>query len=77
MLLVRTVREALTSPWPQPRKKPPPRRSRLDAFKSATDRMLREGLDTPRKPRHTRRRIYDRLVIEHDMEGISYSTVCA
>lgn len=71
----RTVREALTSAWPRPRKKQPPRRSRLDPFKPAIDAMLLADLDAPRKQRHTARRIFDRLVAEHEMEGISYATV--
>ncbi|MFT7866873.1 MULTISPECIES: transposase [Amycolatopsis] len=71
----RTVREALTSALPKPRKKQPPRRSRLDPFKPAVDAMLRADLGAPRKQRHTARRIFDRLVAEHEMEGISYATV--
>jgi transposase len=71
----RTVREALTSAFPKPRKKQPPRRSRLDPFKPAVDAMLRADLDAPRKQRHTARRIFDRLVAEHEREGISYATV--
>jgi transposase len=72
----RTVREALQSAWPAPRKKPPPRKSRLDPFKPAIDQMLLADLDAPRKQRHTVRRIFDRLVAEYEMEGVSYSTVC-
>lgn len=72
----RTVREALASAWPKPRKRPPPRRSRLDPFKPAIDQMLRADLSAPRKQRHTNKRIFDRLVAEQEMEGISYSTVC-
>jgi Transposase and inactivated derivatives len=71
----RTVREALSSAWPRPRKKLPPRRSRLDPFKPAIDAMLRSDLDAPRKQQHTGKRIFDRLVAEHEMEGVSYSTV--
>lgn len=71
----RTVRQALASPWPEPRKKPPVRRSRLDPFKPVIDQMLREDLDAPRKQRHTVKRIFDRLVAEHEMEGSSYATV--
>jgi hypothetical protein len=71
----RTVREALTSAFPKPRKKQPPRQSRLDPFKPAVDAMLHADLDAPRKQRHTARRIFDRLVAEHEMEGISYATV--
>ncbi|MEV4418078.1 IS21 family transposase [Catellatospora sp. NPDC049609] len=71
----RTVRQALESPWPAPRKQLPPRRSRLDPFKPVIDQMLRDDLDAPRKQRHTVKRIFDRLVAEHEMEGISYATV--
>lgn len=71
----RMVREALASAWPAPRRKPPPRKSRLDPFKPAIDVMLRADLDAPRKQRHTVQRIYDRLVAEQEMEGVSYSTV--
>jgi transposase len=72
----RTVREALSSAWPVPRKKPPPRRSRLEPYKPAIEEMLRADLDAPRKQRHTVKRIFDRLVAEHEMEGVSYDTVC-
>lgn len=72
----RTVREALASAWPKPRKKMQPRRSRLDPFKSAIDQMLWADLKAPRKQRHTVKRIYDRLIAEYELEGISYSTVC-
>jgi transposase len=71
----RIVREALSSAFPRPRKKLPPRKSRLDPFKPAIDAMLRADLDAPRKQRHTAKRIFDRLVAEHEMEGISYATV--
>jgi len=72
----RTVREALSSVWPAPRKKPPPRKSRLEPFKPAIEVMLRADLDAPRKQRHTVKRIFDRLVAEQEMEGVSYDTVC-
>lgn len=71
----RMVREALSSAWPAPRKRLPPRKSRLDPFKDAIDRMLVGDLDAPRKQRHTVKRIFDRLVAEHEMEGVSYGTV--
>ncbi|WP_327426008.1 IS21 family transposase [Streptomyces sp. NBC_01236] len=70
-----TVREALSSAWPAPRRKPPPRSSRLDPFKRVIDQMLKADLDAPHKQRHTVQRIYDRLVDEFGMEGISYSLV--
>jgi transposase len=72
----RTVREALESAWPSPRKQMTPRRSRLDPFKPVIDAMLLADLDAPRKQRHTSQRVFDRLVAEEEMEGISYSTVC-
>jgi transposase len=56
----RTVVKALASAWPQPRKKPPPRPSKLDRFKPAIDEILRADLDAPRKQRHTVKRIFDR-----------------
>ncbi|MFI6604156.1 IS21 family transposase [Nonomuraea sp. NPDC050536] len=72
----RTVRDALGSAWPLPRKKMLPRRSRLDPYKQVIDEILRADLDAPRKQRHTSQRIFDRLVAEHEMEGVSYSTLC-
>ena len=71
----RTVRAALASAWPQPRKAMPPRASKLDDFKPIIDGILRTDLDAPRKQRHTVTRIYDRLIAEHDMRGVSYSVV--
>ncbi len=71
----RTVREALSSAWPAPRRKPPPRSSRLDPFKPAIDQMSKTDLDAPHKQRHTVQRIQDRLVDELGMKGISYSLV--
>ena len=43
----RTVRAALTSAWPQPRKAMPPRASKLDDFKPIIDAILRADLDGP------------------------------
>lgn len=71
----RVVREALSGAWPAPRKKMAPRGSRLDPFKPMIDEILRADLDAPVKQRHTIRRIFDRLVAECEMEGVSYSTV--
>ena len=75
----RTVALALSSAWPGPRKKLPPRTSRLDRHKEAIDRILRADLDAPRKQRHTTKRIFDRLMAEHDADrdGISYPMVRA
>lgn len=68
----RTVRRALDGQWPEPRKKPRPRESRLDPYKQLIDEMLRADLDAPAKQRHTAQSIFDRLVDEHDARNISY-----
>jgi transposase len=71
----RTVRQALESPFPPPRK---PRRfvaPKLDPAKPLIDAMLESDLDAPRKQRHTAKRVWERLVDEHGMTGLSYSTV--
>ncbi|MFD6115276.1 hypothetical protein ACWGQT_12790 [Streptomyces yangpuensis] len=60
-----TVQKALTSAWPEPRKKLPPRATRLDPYKPLIDEMLRADLDAPRKQRHTVKRIFERLLDEH------------
>ena len=70
----RTVRQALASPEPPPRKTPERVAPRLDAAKPLIDAMLRADLDAPRKQRHTARRVAARLVDEHGVE-VSYSTV--
>jgi hypothetical protein len=73
----RTVVAALESAWPEPRRKPPPRGSRLDEFKPIIDEWLRDDLSAPRKQRHTAKRIFDRLLDEQDAAeaGISYQMV--
>ena len=73
----RTVVKALTSAWPEPRKKPPPRPSKLDPFKPVIDEILRADLDAPRKQRHTVKRIFARLIDEHAMVDVSYPVVRA
>ncbi|MEU1055142.1 IS21 family transposase [Streptomyces sp. NPDC005876] len=67
----RTVRKALDSAWPEPRKPLPPRPSGLDPYKAVIDGILRADLDAPRKQRHTVTRIFHRLVEEHGAE-VSY-----
>jgi len=72
----RTVKAALASAVPPPRK--PPARSRqlvLTPVKAIVDEMLRSDLSAPRKQRHTIERIYQRLAIEHDFTDASYSAV--
>jgi transposase len=73
----RTVKAALESVWPEPRKRPRPRGTRLDAYKPLIDQMLRVDLDAPRKQRHTVKRIFDRLVDEHAAEEVTYPMVRA
>jgi transposase len=73
----RTIIKALSSAWPEPRKKLPPRGSKLDPFKPAIDEILRADLDAPRKQRHTVTRIFRRLIDEHQMADVSYPVVRA
>lgn len=70
----RTVRKALDSSWPEPRKKLPPRATGLDRYKPVIDEILRVDLDAPRKQRHTVTRIFHRLVEEHGAD-VSYGMV--
>jgi transposase len=70
----RTVRQALESAVPPPRKPPQRLSPVLDSVRDLIDEMLRADLDAPRKQRHTCRRIFERLVDEHGVE-VSYSTV--
>jgi transposase len=71
----RTVRQALESAIPPPRKPAPRIAPRLEPFKEAIDEMLRSDLDAPKKQRHTARRVLARLVDEHSATMLSYSTV--
>jgi transposase len=71
----RTVRQALTSAMPPPRKTPARISPRLAPFKATIDGMLRGDLDAPKKQRHTARRVLARLVDEHGATDLSYSTV--
>ncbi|MEU7632041.1 IS21 family transposase [Nocardia sp. NPDC049220] len=71
----RTVKAALTSAFPEERKRYPSRASKLDPFKSVIDAMLRADLDAPRKQQHTVKRIYARLIDEHAMTDVSYQTL--
>lgn len=73
----RTVRAALGCAEPAPRQTPALRVSVLDPAKGWIDAMLREDLAAPRKQRHTIRRIFERLLVEHGFRLASYTTVRA
>jgi transposase len=70
----RTVREAVTSPIPPPRRNPPRCAPVLAGVREVIDAMLTEDLVAPRKQRHTAKRVYERLRVEHDA-AVSYSYV--
>ena len=62
----RTVRQALAAAVPPPRRVYPVRpRPAIDPWVSVIDAWLVEDKDAPRKQRHTARRIWQRLVAEH------------
>jgi hypothetical protein len=70
------VRAALESPIPPPRKVPAVARPapKLDEWKPFIDRWLAVDIEVPRKQRHTSRRVWQRLVLEHGAD-IGESTV--
>jgi hypothetical protein len=70
----RTVRQAIASPLPPDRKVPVRSAPVREAVTGWIDEMLREDLAAPGKQRHTAKRIFERLVDEHDAR-VSYSTV--
>lgn len=62
----RTVRQALESPLPPPRKRPVGRSApALGPYRPLIDSWLESDRRVPRKQRHTARRIWRRLVDEH------------
>ena len=62
----RTVRQALASAVPPPRKAYPPRpRPAIGAYAAVIDAWLLADRDAPRKQRHTARRVWQRLAAEH------------
>src|ERR1700685_2169931 len=70
----RGVRQALEAPIPPPRKagvRPSPL---LDPWKPTIDSWLADDEGAPKKQRHTARRVYQRLLEEHDAD-IGESTV--
>lgn len=70
-----TVRQALVQAEPPPRRPRVRSAPRLDPFKGAVDAMLVADLDSPRKQKHTARRVFARLAQEHGAAELSYSTV--
>ena len=70
----RTVRQALESAVPSPRESRVFAAPVLDPVKPLIDAM-RGDFEAPKKQRHTARRILARLVDEHGVTAISYSTV--
>jgi transposase len=71
----RTVRQALASPVPSPRKHRSQAAPKLDPVTPLIDAMLCEDLTAPPQQRHTARRVLARLVDEHGVGDITYSTV--
>jgi transposase len=62
----RTVRQALASAVPPPRKQYPRRpRPAIEPYEAIVDGWLKADREVPRKQRHTARRIWQRLVAEH------------
>jgi transposase len=62
----RTVRQALASPVPAPRKEYSPRpRPAIGPYAAIIDGWLVADREVPRKQRHTARRVWQRLVAEH------------
>ncbi len=62
----RTVRQALATAVPPPRRVYPVRpRPAIDPWVTVIDAWLIEDKDAPRKQRHTARRVWQRLVAEH------------
>lgn len=63
----RTVRQALDDAVPPPRKAYSARpRPAIDPWVTVIDAWLRADQDAPRKQRHTARRVWQRLVAEHE-----------
>jgi transposase len=71
----RTVKQALASPVPPTKRTPVSRPApKLGAYRSVIDGWLEADSESPRKQRHTARRIHRRLVDEHGAD-VAESTV--
>ena len=65
-----TVRKMLEySVPPGYRRQRPARRPKLDPYKGVMDQILEQDLTSPKKQRHTAKRIYERLRDEHGFPG--------
>jgi transposase len=65
----RTVKQALESPLPPPRKRPEGRPApKLGPYRELIDSWLEADRTAPRKQRHTARRVWRRLLDEHGAE---------
>lgn len=72
----RDVRQALDAAVPSPRKTPERESPALGAYEALIREWLRADLKAPRKQRHTARRVWQRLVREHNAD-VAESTVRA
>ena len=70
----RTVRQALSDPVPPARKVTPRVSPSLEPWKKTIQDWIEADRDVPKKQRHTARRVFQRLVIEHGAE-VSESSV--
>ena len=65
-----TVHKMLEYPVPLGyRRRPPPRRPKLDPYRGVIDRILEEDRSLPKNQRHTAKRIYERLRAEYGFGG--------
>lgn len=72
----RTVRQAIASPVPPARKTPERAAPRTDPYREVIRGWLAADVDVKPKQRHTARRVWQRLVAEHDAD-VGESTIRA
>src|SRR4051794_31709143 len=71
----RVVRQALAGALPPPHRYPPRARPKLGVVAAFIDQVLDEDRQAPRKPRHTARRLYRRILTEFPAATVAESTV--